>query len=404
LINISAIQNDDISIDNNKSEHERLKQTRISKMMTDFEASNSINLKEKEIRTSFAKLQLGDNISPPSEPETILAQYYELHESKTALFLNEKKIDSLELSLLDKEEYLRIVENKKLEAEQKVLTLSVEYEQLLEKNIADEEHHTSTNYYDSNVLLLKEKSELHKRQVQELQVDSLKELLAAKDHDILLLNNKISALNELASGTNVEALASSSGDKFIQTLSVQLQEYEIMKKRLLFDLKNRCKKVVELELLLENAKEENLSMRNNSTPKKEKQRYGFIEQQLQRLTLVQKTMIEQNETLRKDSNVFVKKLAARDERITKLENLIMESQNKLEEQAQGYTSTIQKMLEKANNSSKENNQWGNWMQSSKIAKPLRGGVITENECDNLLISPLSSPSKKSSWYVSLLKK
>jgi kinesin family protein 5 len=258
-------------------------------------------------------------------------------------------------------------------------------------------------------LLLKEKSELHKRQVQELQVDSLKELLAAKDHDILLLNKKISDLNELASGTNIEELALSSSDKgvadkIIQTLSIQLQEYEIMKKRILLDLKNRCEKVVELELLLENTKEENVSMRNNLTPKKEKQRYGFIEQQLQRLTLVQKTLIEQNETLRNDSKVYVKKLAARDERISKLENLLLESQNKLDEQAQGYTTTIQNMLEKANNSSKDNNQWGNWMQSSKIAKPLRGGVISEIESDNLLTSPLASPSKKSSWYVSLLKK
>jgi hypothetical protein len=54
---------------------------------------------------------------------------------------------------------------------------------------------------------------------------------------------------------------------------------------------------------------------------------------------------------------------------------------------------------------------GSWLYSSRIAKPLRGGVVSPGEAETVsnpqverLASAESATSKRSSWYVSLLKK
>lgn len=79
----------------------------------------------------------------------------------------------------------------------------------------------------------------------------------------------------------------------------------------------------------------------------------FLERNLQQLTNVQKQLVEQNTTLKKDISVADRKLTARNERIQGLEVQLRDTQVKLdahilqsEEQVQGLQDKIQELLSK----------------------------------------------------------
>lgn len=56
---------------------------------------------------------------------------------------------------------------------------------------------------------------------------------------------------------------------------------------------------------------------------------AFLERNLEQLTHVQRQLVEQNNTLKKEVAIAEKKLSARNERIMSLESLLQESQEKL---------------------------------------------------------------------------
>jgi len=56
---------------------------------------------------------------------------------------------------------------------------------------------------------------------------------------------------------------------------------------------------------------------------------AFLERNLEQLTHVQRQLVEQNSTLKKEVAIAERKLNARNERIQSLESLLQESQEKL---------------------------------------------------------------------------
>jgi len=73
-----------------------------------------------------------------------------------------------------------------------------------------------------------------------------------------------------------------------KAINVQLAEFDGVKKSLMRDLQNRCEKVVELEIQLDEIKEQYNNVIRNSNSKAQQKKMAFLERNLEQLTLVQK--------------------------------------------------------------------------------------------------------------------
>lgn len=73
-----------------------------------------------------------------------------------------------------------------------------------------------------------------------------------------------------------------------KAINVQLTEFDGVKKSLMRDLQNRCEKVVELEIQLDEIKEQYNNVIRNSNSKAQQKKMAFLERNLEQLTLVQK--------------------------------------------------------------------------------------------------------------------
>jgi len=77
-------------------------------------------------------------------------------------------------------------------------------------------------------------------------------------------------------------------EKIKQTMGQQLADFDTMKKKLMKDLQNRCEKVVELELSLDETREQYNTILRSSNNKSQQQKMTFLERNLEQLTNVQK--------------------------------------------------------------------------------------------------------------------
>lgn len=131
-----------------------------------------------------------------------------------------------------------------------------------------------------------------------------------------------------------------------KTMAQQLAEFDTMKKSLMRDLQNRCEKVVELEISLDESKEQYNNVVRSSNTKAQHKKMAFLERNLEQLTNVQKQLVEQNSSLKKEVAIAERKLSARGERIHSLEHLLSESQDKLNEQNARYEGQMTMLRER----------------------------------------------------------
>lgn len=67
-----------------------------------------------------------------------------------------------------------------------------------------------------------------------------------------------------------------------------MDEFEQIKKSLMKDLQDRCEKVVELEITLDDLREQNENLLQKQNAKAEQKKMAFLEQNLEQLTKLQK--------------------------------------------------------------------------------------------------------------------
>ncbi|KAJ1552420.1 hypothetical protein HK405_011393, partial [Cladochytrium tenue] len=185
-------------------------------------------------------------------------------------------------------------------------------------------------------------------------------------------------------------------ERIRKAMGQQLGEFDAMKKKLMRDLQNRCEKVVELEISLDETREQYNNILKNSNSRAQQQKMAFLERNLEQLTNVQRQLVEQNATLKKELSVAEKKLVARNERVQNLESLLQDTQTKLELQNQKFEAQLATMREKLQEARSANPQTTSWLYSSRIAKPLRGGGANpvQGEDD----SDFTEAANRSSWY------
>jgi len=164
--------------------------------------------------------------------------------------------------------------------------------------------------------------------------------------------------------------------------NLKLSEFDAVKAALLKDLENRCQKVIELEILLDEAREQYQTLLvqvKNSNSKTLQQKCIFLQRNLEQLTTVQQQLVNENNRLKLENQVYVKQLAIRNERIHGLELLLQDAQEKLQKHASSGDpgEDKRKSRQGASLSKGTGVRKGavalNLTGGGRIAKPLRGG-------------------------------
>jgi len=114
-----------------------------------------------------------------------------------------------------------------------------------------------------------------------------------------------------------------------KSIEQQIADFDVMKKSLMRDLQNRCERVVELEMSLDDARDQYNTVLRTSNNKQQQKKLAFLERNLEALMEIQKALQDQNHGLKKDVAIAQRKMEARNERIQSLEALLHDSQEKL---------------------------------------------------------------------------
>ncbi|KAG2216279.1 hypothetical protein INT45_003910 [Circinella minor] len=392
-------------------EKEKKKAEKMAQMMSGFDPSGILNEKEKQIRNALSKLdgEKQDSLSI----EELVSLRRELAEAKVLVEQHTKTISDLES---DKD----LLEKKKTELEGRFSNLEQEYEDLLDKTIADEESRPQkNNNIADTVSALKIKLEneyLTKKEYQQKDIEDLKrelerkadthKRLSAAVTDLKAANDQLQAvLSEQPNASSQMEGEMSEKEKDIErmrkSMAQQLADFEVMKKALMRDLQTRCEKVVELEMSLDETREQYNNVLRASNNKAQQKKMAFLERNLEQLTNVQKQLVEQNASLKKEVALAERKLIARNERIQSLETLLQDAQEKLISQNQKFEAQLQAVrdrLEQARTQKSQNSMAA--LSFGRIAKPLRGGgTVVDNESE-VPSSPTSADKrdKRTSFF------
>jgi kinesin family protein 5 len=204
------------------------------------------------------------------------------------------------------------------ELEERLDALQSEYEELLGRNLGDadaEEIKTRLEAAYSN-----------KQEAQAKLAEELKAEIKAKSAE----NERMAALiDDLQRRVSAGGATAASPMPNGKTVQQQMAEFDVMKKSLMRDLQNRCERVVELEISLDETREQYNNVLRSSNSRAQQKKMAFLERNLEQLTQVQRQLVEQNSGLKKEVAIAERKLIARNERIQSLESLLQDSQEKM---------------------------------------------------------------------------
>jgi kinesin family protein 5 len=366
--------------DASSEDKEKRKQEKMAMMMAKFD-TGAFSEKDEQLRQLLLKL---DSVDSPSALSTddLSAVRRQLADGQTLI---RESMDRLRQSREENE----LLTRRRDELESRVTTLGTEYEELLEKTLYNEE----TNDVDmvESMTELKNKLEAQyaaKADAHLSEVQDLKQQLDLKANEIRNLNSSIDSLKSVneelkrafaITSAGIEGgknLAESAQDleRTRKAINVQLAEFDGVKKSLMRDLQNRCEKVVELEIQLDDIKEQYTNVIRNSNSKAQQKKMAFLERNLEQLSLVQKQLVDQNSALKKEVGIAERKLLARNERISNLEALLQDADRRLSIQNSKFEAqlaAVKERLDQARASKAAANTTA--LSFGRIAKPLRGG-------------------------------
>ncbi|KAK4210751.1 hypothetical protein QBC37DRAFT_291854 [Rhypophila decipiens] len=370
-------------------EKEKKKAEKMAKMMAGFDLTGDIfSENERSISDAIAQLDALYEISStgdPVPPDDIKALKEKLLETQG--FVRQAELASFSVATSEAE--IR----KRAELEARLAALQQEHEEILTRSLGEQD---AEEVKARLAKLLSDKSTAQVELVEGLKADitlktSENERLKALVDD---LQNRVK--------TSGPTVAMANG----KTAQQQLAEFDVMKKSLMRDLQNRCERVVELEISLDETREQYNNVLRSTNNRAQQKKMAFLERNLEQLTQVQRQLVEQNSTLKKEVAIAERKLIARNERIQSLESLLQESQEKMAQANHKFEvqlAAVKDRLEAAKAGSTRGlgspTGMGGFNIGSRIAKPLRGGGA-EAAAANPTIVNLQNPSenKRSSWF------
>ncbi|KAG8901134.1 hypothetical protein FRB99_005550, partial [Tulasnella sp. 403] len=365
---------------------ERKKAEKMALMMANFDMGAFSDEREESLRIILTKL---DSIDTDAAAATLTADDIILVRRQLVEGHNTMRdtIDRLRQSQEEKELVLR----RKEEVEERLTSLETEFEELLEKTIDNEEGHhgdMSDMVADLKASLSKLEAQYNaKREAHASEIQDLRAQLELKAGEIRSLQTSVESMKSVneelkrafaVTSAGIEGgknLAESAKDleKTRKAITVQLAEFDGVKKSLMRDLQNRCEKVVELEIQLDELKELYNNVIRNSNSKAQQKKMAFLERNLEQLTLVQKQLVDQNTMLKKEAGIAERKLLARNERIQNLELMLQDAERRLNAQNARFEEQLKQVRDRLEQARAQKQQSTASLSFGRIAKPLRGG-------------------------------
>lgn len=295
-------------------EKEKKKAEKMAKMMAGFDLSGDVfSDNERSVADAIAQLDALYEISAsgdPIPPDDLQALKEKLLETQG--FVRQAELASFHQVSGEAES------RKRAELEARLEALQKEHEDILTRSLGDGDKE------EVKALLAKTLSDKTNAQVElaeELKADV--QLKAAENERLKALVEDLQVRVKSAGGAPAGAMANG------KTVQQQLAEFDVMKKSLMRDLQNRCERVVELEISLDETREQYNNVLRSSNNRAQQKKMAFLERNLEQLTQVQRQLVEQNSALKKEVAIAERKLIARNERIQSLESLLQESQEKM---------------------------------------------------------------------------
>lgn len=390
-------------------EKEKKKAEKMAKMMAGFDLGDDVfSNNERKLQDLIARVDALHQVSSAGEtiaPDDVL-------ELRTSLLETQGFIRQAELTMNDRGEFSELQDSRRVELEKKLEEVQREYEGLLARNLGENDV--------EEIRERLEKAFIDRKEVETAAVEDLRTEISRKDEELNKLRKSLSD-NESRSSTNGAAS---------KTLQQQIAEFDAMKKSLMRDLQNRCERVVELEISLDDAREQYNNVLRSSNNRAQQKKMAFLERNLEQLTHVQRQLVEQNSSLKKEVAIAERKLIARNERIASLESLLQESQEKLTQANHRYVfvsccvcsafcvdanpdcrfeaqlTAVKERLEAAKQGSTRGlpamDGSGSFsFGGSRIAKPLRGGGGSDGPPANANVAGVQSQEasgKRTSWF------
>ncbi|KAL8728943.1 MAG: hypothetical protein Q9166_005038 [cf. Caloplaca sp. 2 TL-2023] len=352
-------------------EKERKKAERMAQMMSGFKDGGEVFLdNERKLRRCIDQVDHLYNASVAGDslaPEDLEDLRTHLSEARGVVQQAETKLRSSGDLGDDRTRRRDTLEDRLLQVER-------QYEELLERNLAE-----------VDIEEVKERLAATYAGSRETQVEVVKEMrgeLDRKEEENKRLKVGLDGLRRQSKMHTLNGTSSSSPQT--KTVQQQIADFDVMKKSLMRDLQNRCERVVELEISLDETREQYNNVLRLSNNRAQQKKMAFLERNLEQLTLVQRQLVEQNGSLKKEVAIAERKLLARNERIISLEALLQDSQEKLtaaNHRFEAQLAQVKDRLEMAKQSSTKGHSSTSSGGSgfnfggagSRIAKPLRGG-------------------------------
>ncbi|KAL2755238.1 hypothetical protein ACRALDRAFT_1064934 [Sodiomyces alcalophilus JCM 7366] len=380
-------------------EKERKKAEKMAEMMAGFDLSaDAFSNTDKVMSDIVAHLEglrersAGGDLVSPDEFQTLTAKFQDIKDI----------VRQAELSMYSSSP-TEVESRRRLDAEERLATVQRDYEAFLTRNLEE------TDIQDIRARL---ESLLSSNQTASLlAAESVRADMAQRTTENIRLKALIGDLQQMVKSGMAAPMSHG------KTIQQQIAEFDIMKKSLMRDLQNRCERVVELEISLDETREQYNNVLRSSNNRAQQKKMAFLERNLEQLTQVQRQLVEQNSALKKEVAIAERKLIARNERIQSLESLLQESQEKLaatNHKFEVQLAAVKEKLEAVKAGSTRNlnsPSLGNFNLSSagtRIAKPLRGGG-GGNGVDTMgpsiptignIQQGEASGSKRSSWFFS----
>jgi kinesin family protein 5 len=294
-------------------EKEKKKAERMAEMMAGFSVDGeSVGAHEQSVTSVIEELDglltassTGDLVSPE-----------ELQSLKQKLLTTQTAVRQVDRTMAHYDSQEKAMHQRREALESQLASVEKEYEELLERNLtgADIEE-VKRRLGDAYINRQSANSDIT--------ADHNADLANAMEANQKLKDELDAVKRQLKSSPAVNG--SHSG----KTLQQQIADFDAMKKSLMRDLQNRCERVVELEISLDETREQYNNVLRTSNNRAQQKKMAFLERNLEQLTHVQRQLVEQNSSLKKECAIAERKLGARNERIQSLEALLGDSQEKL---------------------------------------------------------------------------
>ncbi|KAJ2780722.1 hypothetical protein H4R18_003309 [Coemansia javaensis] len=390
----SADNDDDDNNNNGNNNKELLRAARMAEMLNGMASAQAFSRNEAGMGDLLRSLvEAGDDDG--KRVEMIMQTRRELDEARDALHERDETISEL----------TRRTEDLTLQCsdiDSKYERLLAEYEEMLEQSIVADEQASTRDSESLNDL--KQKLESHyssKLAAQKVQLDTAHADLARRQEDaarsaatvrelrseIRELQARLEALDadkakaaEIGAGGDATTTAAAEHamrkeremTAMRRDMAQRILEYDTMRKSLMRDVQNRCEKIIELEMALDEARSQVAQLSRRASNPGQPQRMQLLEKNVAQLTLIQKELVGQNTDLKKQVALNDRKLLARTERITYLESRLQDCSSQVEAwkrkveemQAMRHHDTTTKAIQPTAS---------NVLRFSRVAKPMRGG-------------------------------